>query len=103
MEQEDVSKGINDERARERERANLPNSGLIFIPIIIAVIARTARREGAKFKRHWCEKNCLPMPFFSATAAVTLFRLGGLTRSMSWIGPIKNSNLKVYNVLGHID
>ena len=63
MEQEDVSKGINDERARERERANLPNSGLIFIPIIIAVIARTARREGAKFKRHWCEKNCLPMPF----------------------------------------
>ena len=46
MEQEDVSKGINDERARERERANLPNSGLIFIPIIIAVIARTAREGG---------------------------------------------------------
>ena len=88
-------------RESERER-ELPNSGLIFIPIIIAVIAQTAK-EGAKFKRHWCEKNCLPMPFFSATAAVTLFRLGGLTRSMSWIGPIKNSNLKVYNVLGHID
>ena len=45
MEQEDVSKGINDER--EGERGNLPNSGLIFIPIIIAVIARKAKeREG---------------------------------------------------------
>ena len=52
MEQEDVSRGINDEgesereRERERERGNLPNSGLIFIPIIIAVIARTAREGG---------------------------------------------------------
>ena len=87
---------------RESER-ELPNSGLIFIPIIIAVIAPTAQeggREGAKFKRHWCEKNCLPMPFFSATAAVTLFRLGDLTRSISLIGLIKISNLQV---LGHID
>ena len=50
MEQEDVSRGINDEgeseREREREREDLPNSGLIFIPIIIAVIARTAREGG---------------------------------------------------------
>ena len=33
-------------REREREGGNLPNSGLIFIPIIIAVIARTAREGG---------------------------------------------------------
>ena len=46
MEQEDVSKGINDER--EGERGNLPNSGLIFIPIIIAVIARKAREGGCE-------------------------------------------------------